>query len=73
MSIEGVGLDHAKNSHMTNWTPMNNVKKLRGFLVLAIFYRKFVQNYASKVAPVIMLLKRNHLNGRKKLYSLSSL
>lgn len=73
VSIEGFGLDHAKNSHMTNWTPMNNVKKLRGFLVLAKFYRKFVQNYASKVIPVIMLLKRNHLNGRKKLYSLSSL
>ncbi|CAA6660709.1 unnamed protein product [Spirodela intermedia] len=58
VSTEGVEVDKEKISAMTNWPIPRNLKKLRGFLRLTRYYRKFIANYASIVWPLTQLLRK---------------
>ncbi|GKE07604.1 gypsy/ty3 retroelement polyprotein [Tanacetum coccineum] len=44
---------------MQSWPIPNNIKKLRGFLGLTGYYRRFIKNFASINKPLTQLLKKN--------------
>lgn len=45
ITLQGVKVDQNKIQAMIDWLKSNTVIKLRGFLGLIGYYRKFVQNY----------------------------
>ncbi|CAA7399282.1 unnamed protein product [Spirodela intermedia] len=55
----GVEVDKEKMSTMTSWPIARNLKKLRGFLGLTGYYRKFITNYALIAWPLTQLLRKD--------------
>ena len=60
ISKKGVKVDPKKIRAITEWPKPKNISKLRGFLGLAGYYRRFVKNYAHLTTPVTNLLKKNY-------------
>jgi hypothetical protein len=56
---KGVKVDPKKIRAIVEWPKPKNISKLRGFLGLAGYYRRFVKNYAHLTAPLTNLLKKN--------------
>ena len=59
ISHEGVKVDPNKIKPIKEWTKPVNISKLRGFLGLTGYYRRFIKNYAHITAPLTNLLKKN--------------
>ena len=59
ISKEGVKVDPEKIKSITKWPNPTNISKLRGFLELTGYYRRFIRNYAHRTAPLSNLLKKN--------------
>lgn len=59
ISKEGVKVDPNKIKAIEKWPKVVNISKLRGFLGLTRYYRKFIKNYAHITAPLTNLLKKN--------------
>jgi hypothetical protein len=55
----GIRVDPKKIEYIQDWTHPKTLKRLRGFLGLTGYYRKFVKNYGKIVAPHTTLLKKN--------------
>lgn len=52
------------------WDPPSKVYKLRSFLGLVNHYRRFIQDFSSRAAPLTNLLKKNRIgreNGKRPL------
>ncbi|CAM8968817.1 unnamed protein product [Rhodiola kirilowii] len=59
ISGSGVAVDPEKIKAISQWPCPTSVKQLRAFLGLTGYYRKFVANYASLVAPLTQLLRKD--------------
>ena len=52
ISAEGVYVDPQKIEAIVNWKPPMNVTKIRSFLDLAGYYRKFVEGFSKLATPL---------------------
>ena len=59
ISVEGVSVDPHKIEAVVNWKPPNNVSKVRSFLGLAEYYRKFVEGFSKIAAPLTKLTRKD--------------
>jgi hypothetical protein len=55
ISGNGVGTDPSKILDIVSWKTPANITKLRGFLGLTGYYRRFIKNYATICKPVGVL------------------
>lgn len=58
IGAHGVSTDPQKIADVINWAVPKTLKKLRGFLCLAGYYRKFVKNFGLISKPLTSLLKK---------------
>ena len=58
ISAEGVYVDPQKIEAIVNWKPPTNVTKIRSFLGLAAYYRKFVEEFLKLAAPLTKLTRK---------------
>ena len=56
MSASGVSVDPKKVEEVMSWERLKSVFEIRGFLGLAGYYRRFIENF-SRLAPPIDELK----------------
>ena len=59
ISVEGVSLDPKKIEAVVNWKPPKNVLKVRSFLGLAGYYRKFVERFSKIATPLTKLTRKD--------------
>ena len=59
ISAEGVAMDRSKVDAVQAWPQPRSVRGLHGFLGLARYYRRFIQNYGAIAGPLTQLLKRD--------------
>lgn len=52
ISEHGVAVDQDKIKAILQWPVPKNLKRLRGFLGLIGYYRRFLQDYAQLAAPL---------------------
>ena len=58
-SAEGISVDPQKIEAIVNWKPPTNVSKVRSFLGLAGYYRKFDEGFSKIATPLTNLLKKD--------------
>src|SRR4051812_21714656 len=59
VSGDGVVVDPAKLSAVTEWESPKSVKEVRSFLGLAGYYRRFIGNFSKVSKPMMELLKKD--------------
>jgi len=59
ISSKGISVDEEKVKTIREWSIPKNANEVRSFHGLASFYRRFVKNLSSLVAPLNELVKKN--------------
>ena len=57
LSTQGVSADSEKVRAISSWPRPSTFHDIRSFIGLAMFYRQFVQNFSSVMAPITDCLK----------------
>ena len=58
MSVGGIRVDPAKIKAIVNWKSPRNVTKVRRFLSLVGYYRRFVRGFSVIASPLTKLLRK---------------
>jgi hypothetical protein len=67
ISEAGVAMDPAKVQAVSAWPQPRSARAVRGFLGLAGYYSKFIQDYGSIAAPLTALLKKDGFSWNDKV------
>ncbi|XP_019417272.1 PREDICTED: uncharacterized protein LOC109328313 [Lupinus angustifolius] len=59
VSAAGVAMDKSKVQAILDWPLPKSIKKLRGFLGITGYYRRFIKSYATIAEPLTNLLKKD--------------
>ncbi|KAG8503342.1 hypothetical protein CXB51_001300 [Gossypium anomalum] len=59
ISLEGIRVDPSKISTFVDWKPLRNASKVRSFLGLAGYYRRFVKGFSMIATPMTRLLQKD--------------
>jgi hypothetical protein len=59
ISSEGIAIDPNKVREVLDWKPSKSVIKIRSFLGLAGYYRRFISNFSKIVKPMTKLLEKD--------------
>ena len=66
VSGDGVAVDPAKVSSVTEWESPKSVKEVRSFLGLAGYYRRCIENFSKVAKPMTELLGQRVVNSAFK-------
>ena len=58
ISRDGISVDPNKIEAIFNWANLTNVSKVRSFLGLAGYYRRFVEGFSSITTPLTRLTQK---------------
>ncbi|WVZ88925.1 hypothetical protein U9M48_035392 [Paspalum notatum var. saurae] len=59
VSKVGIAVDPSKVSTVTNWKVPEIPKEVRGFLGLAVYYRRFIENFSKIAKPMTSILEKD--------------
>ena len=59
ISVSLIKMDEGKVQAIKEWPILSKLTKLRSFLSLANYYRRFIKGYSKMVSPLIDLLKKD--------------
>jgi len=59
VGADGIKVDTSKTAVVSNWPVPNSLSPLRSFLGLATYFRKFIANFSTMVAPLTHLTKKD--------------
>lgn len=72
MSAEGIKVEPIKVEAIHSWPVPKTINEVRSFHGLALFYRRFIRNFSTVIAPITDCLKKGGLfNGPQKLKKFS--
>nr|GEX58544.1 hypothetical protein [Tanacetum cinerariifolium] len=69
LSADGITMDPAKAEAITKWLRPKTVTKVRSFLGLAGYYRRFVEGFSRLALPLTKLMRKGENSGGFQIYS----